>query len=110
MVMPLRCWYHAAILPLWHTLRCRHAAHAGTGKADRGGRYRGRVFLVEEALDAAVAAVETAATPTREELEALLIDGIGSGEAVEADEAFWNRLRAETGQMVTERQGRKQRR
>jgi Arc/MetJ-type ribon-helix-helix transcriptional regulator len=60
----------------------------------------------EEALDAAVAAVEIAAAPgfegTREELEALLAEGLNSGEPVEADEAFWNRLTAETDQMVAE--------
>jgi Arc/MetJ-type ribon-helix-helix transcriptional regulator len=58
----------------------------------------------EEALDAAVAAVEIAAVPgfegPREELEALLADGMNSGEPVEADEAYWNRLRAETGRMA----------
>jgi len=58
----------------------------------------------EEALDAAVAAVEIAAAPgfegTHEELDALLVEGQNSGEPVEVDEAFWNRLRAETGQMV----------
>lgn len=64
----------------------------------------------EEALDAAVAAVEIAAAPgfegTREELEALLLEGQNSGEPTEADEAFWNRLRAETDQMVVEHQAR----
>jgi Arc/MetJ-type ribon-helix-helix transcriptional regulator len=65
----------------------------------------------EEALDAAVAAVETAAAPdfegTQEELEDLLLEGLNSGEPVEADENFWNRLRAETDTMATERQARK---
>lgn len=60
----------------------------------------------EEALDAAVAAVEIAAAPgfegTQEELEALLMEGLSSGDAIEVDEAFWNRLRAETDQMVAE--------
>jgi Arc/MetJ-type ribon-helix-helix transcriptional regulator len=59
----------------------------------------------EEALDAAVAAVEIAAAPefegTREELEEFLLDGLNSGEPVEADEAFWDRLRAETDKMGT---------
>lgn len=67
----------------------------------------------EEALDAAVAAVETTAAPgfegTQEELEALLLEGLNSGELVEADEAFWNRLTAETDQMVAEHQARKPR-
>jgi Arc/MetJ-type ribon-helix-helix transcriptional regulator len=66
-----------------------------------------------EALDAAVAAVETAAAPgfegTQEELEELLLEGLNSGEPVEADEAFWNRLRAETDRMVAEHQARKPR-
>jgi putative addiction module CopG family antidote len=57
----------------------------------------------EEALDAAVAAVEIAGAPdfegTQEELEELLIEGLHSGEPVEADRAFWNRLRAETDEM-----------
>jgi len=64
----------------------------------------------EEALDAAVAAVEIAAAPgfegTHEELEALLKEGQNSGELIEADEAFWNQLRAETDQMVVEHQAR----
>ncbi len=64
----------------------------------------------EEALDAAVAAVEIAAAPgfegTKAELEALLVEGQNSGEPVEVDEAFWNRLRAETDQMVAEHQAR----
>lgn len=65
----------------------------------------------EEAIDAAVAAVEIAAAPnfegTREELEELLLDGLNSGEAVEVDETFWNRLRAETDRIATGYQTRK---
>ena len=64
----------------------------------------------EEALDAAVAAVEIAAAPgfegTREELEALLAEGLNSGDPIEANEAFWNRLRAQTDQMAAEHQAR----
>ena len=64
----------------------------------------------EEALDAAIAAAEIAAAPgfegTQEELEALLEEGLNSGEPIEADEVFWNRLRAETGQMVAEHEAR----
>jgi Arc/MetJ-type ribon-helix-helix transcriptional regulator len=67
----------------------------------------------EEALDAAVAAVEIAAAPEFEgsqaELEELLLDGLNSGEPVEADETFWNRLRAETDSMAAEHQARKPR-
>jgi Arc/MetJ-type ribon-helix-helix transcriptional regulator len=59
----------------------------------------------EEALDAAVAAVESVAAPgfegTPQELEELLAEGLNSGEPVEADEAFWNRVRAKTGRMVS---------
>ena len=65
----------------------------------------------EEALDAAVAAVEIAAASgfegPREELEELLLEGIHSGEAVEADEAYWNRLRAETDAMAKDHLARK---
>lgn len=65
----------------------------------------------EEALDAAVAAVEMAAAPdfdgTQEELEELLLDGLHSGTAVEADEKFWDKLRAATDSMAVEHQSRK---
>jgi Arc/MetJ-type ribon-helix-helix transcriptional regulator len=65
----------------------------------------------EEALDAAVAAVEIAAAPdfegTQKELEELLLEGVNSGEPVEADENFWNRLRAETDTIAMEHQARK---
>jgi Arc/MetJ-type ribon-helix-helix transcriptional regulator len=71
----------------------------------------GAYTSAEEALDAAVAAVETTASPdfegSHEELDVLLREGLSSGEAVEADEAFWKRLRAQTDQMVTEHQARK---
>ncbi len=62
----------------------------------------------EEALDAAVAAVELAATHgfegTHEELEALLMEGVNSGEPVEADQTFWKGLTIETDRMVAEHQ------
>ena len=65
----------------------------------------------EEALDAAVAAVEIAAAPefegTNAELEELLLDGLNSGEPVPVDENYWNRLRAKTDNMATEHQARK---
>jgi Arc/MetJ-type ribon-helix-helix transcriptional regulator len=65
----------------------------------------------EAALDAAVAAVEIAAAPgfkgPQEELEELLLEGLRSGEAVEADDAYWNRLRAETDAMAKEHLARK---
>jgi Arc/MetJ-type ribon-helix-helix transcriptional regulator len=68
----------------------------------------------KEALDAAVAAVEIAAAPgfegTQEELEALLLEGLNSGEPIEADEVFWNRLTTETDQMTADHQTRNRRR
>lgn len=67
----------------------------------------GAYHSAEEALDAAVAAVEIAAFPefegTREELEEFLLEGLNSGEPVTVDEAYWNRLRAETDRMGTGR-------
>jgi Arc/MetJ-type ribon-helix-helix transcriptional regulator len=63
---------------------------------------------VEEALDAAVAAVESVAVPgfegSPQELEALLAEGLHSGEPVEADEAFWNRLTEQTDRMAARQQ------
>jgi putative addiction module CopG family antidote len=54
----------------------------------------------EEALNAALAAVELTAAPgsqgTQEELVQLLAEGLNSGEPVEADAAYWARLRADT--------------
>lgn len=64
----------------------------------------GAYASTEEALEAAVAAVETAAAPdfegTTAELEELLLEGLHSGEPVEVDERFWNRLRGETDAMA----------
>ena len=65
----------------------------------------------EEALDAAVSAVETAAGPdfegSAEELEALLLSGLDSGKPVVADKHFRDRLRAETDQMARDHRARK---
>jgi Arc/MetJ-type ribon-helix-helix transcriptional regulator len=65
----------------------------------------------EEALDAAVAAVETFAAPNfegnQEELEELLLEGLNSGDPVEADEEFWNSLRAQTDAIAAEHQARR---
>jgi Arc/MetJ-type ribon-helix-helix transcriptional regulator len=65
----------------------------------------------EEALDAAVAAVEIAAAPdfegSQEELENLLLEGLNSGESVEADENFWNRLKVETDKIAAGHLARK---
>ncbi len=67
----------------------------------------------EEALDAALAAVETAAAPdfegSQEELEELLLEGLNSGEPAEADESFWNRLKAETDAIAAEHLARQPR-
>lgn len=66
-----------------------------------------------DVVDAALAAVEQQAIPdfegSQEELEALLREGLNSGEPVEADEAFWNRLTLETNRMVVEYRARKPR-
>ncbi len=74
---------------------------------------RGAYGSTEEAVEAAVAALESAVAPgfegTPEELEALLAEGLASGEPVEADAAYWSRLRARTDQMVAERQAAKPR-
>jgi Arc/MetJ-type ribon-helix-helix transcriptional regulator len=60
----------------------------------------------KEALNAALAAVEVAAEPgfegTQEELEQPLAEGLDSGEPVEADAAYWARLRADTDRMAAE--------
>ena len=64
----------------------------------------------QDVVDAALAAVEQAIRGfegSREELEELLLEGLDAGEPVEADESFWNRLRAETDGMVAEHQVRK---
>ena len=56
----------------------------------------------EEALDAAVAAVEIAAAPgfegSQEELERLLLDGLASKEL--SEENFWNSVDGETNAML----------
>jgi putative addiction module CopG family antidote len=68
----------------------------------------------QDVVDAALAVVERWAIHgfegTHEELEELLLDGLNSGEPIEADESFWNRFRAETDGMVAEQQVRKPRR
>lgn len=64
----------------------------------------------QDVVDAALAAVEQATRGfegTPEELEELLLEGLKSGEPVEADETFWNRLRAETDGLAAEHQARK---
>ena len=61
----------------------------------------------EEALDAAVAAAAPGFEGRQVELEEILMEGLNSGEPVEADEAFWNRLTAETDRMAAEHQARK---
>jgi hypothetical protein len=65
----------------------------------------------EEALNAALAVVETVAVPdfegTQDELETLLLDGLDSGAPVEADDGFRSRLTKETDRMATEQGPRK---
>ena len=65
----------------------------------------------QDVVDAALAVVEQWAAHgfegSQEELEKLLLDGLNSGEPIEADESFWNRLRAETDGMVAQQQIRK---
>jgi len=68
----------------------------------------GAYASAEEALNAALAVVETAASAgfdgTQEQLDTLLQEGLTSGEPIEANDAFWNRLRAETDHMAAEHQ------
>ena len=65
----------------------------------------------EEALNAALAAVETTAAHgfegSPDELDHLLLQGLNSGEPVEMNETFWQRLTTETDQLVVEHQARK---
>jgi hypothetical protein len=65
---------------------------------------------VEEALDAAVSAVEIAAGSgfegTQEELEELMVEGLNSGAGVEINDAYWSRLRAETDGIARSHLGR----
>ena len=67
----------------------------------------------EEAIEAVVSALEIVAAQSfdgaQAELEELLIAGLHSGEPVTADEAYWNRLRAETDGMAGEHMARKPR-
>ena len=71
----------------------------------------GAYHSTEEALDAAVAAVETAAAPdfegTQEELGELLTEGLNSGDPIEADDTFWTRLRAKTDTIAAQHKTRK---
>jgi Arc/MetJ-type ribon-helix-helix transcriptional regulator len=73
----------------------------------KAGAYRS----TEEALNAALAVVEAVAVPdfegTQDELETLLLDGLNSGKAIEADDAFWNRLTMETNRIAAEHGARK---
>lgn len=62
----------------------------------------GAYSSVEEALDAALIAVETASAPdfegTHEELEGLLAEGLASQELTE--DQFWNSVDRETNAML----------
>ncbi len=63
----------------------------------------GAYASVEEALSAAVAAVETAAAVpfegSPEELQALLQEGLDSGDPIDMGDAYLDRLRAQTNEM-----------
>ncbi len=63
---------------------------------------RGAYATTQEALDAGVAAIEFASEPLpedeREEIEALLLEGLES--PTESEEEFWTALKAETDQML----------
>lgn len=71
------------------------------------------LYSPADVVDAALAVVEQQATPdfegSQQELEELLLEGLNSGEPVEADEAFWNRLTVETDRMMAEHGARKPR-
>lgn len=64
----------------------------------------GAYASVEEALSAALAAVESAAAApfegSPEELQALLQEGLDSGDPIDMDNAYLDRLRAQTDEMV----------
>jgi hypothetical protein len=84
------------------------STHTRTGTENPGSCQRRSYRSAEEALNAALAVVETAAAPdfdgTQDELEALLLDGLDSGGPIQADDTFWSRLRAETGRIAAEHQ------
>lgn len=65
---------------------------------------RGSYQSVEEVVEAALAAVEQRAVPgfsgTREELEALLAEGMASQELTE--DQFWDSVNVQTNSMLTE--------
>ncbi len=66
---------------------------------------RGAYESVEEVVDAALAAVEQRTVPgfagTREELDALLAEGLASKELTEDE--FWGSVSAQTGALLAER-------
>jgi Arc/MetJ-type ribon-helix-helix transcriptional regulator len=66
---------------------------------------RGAYESVEEVVDAALAAVEQRTVPgfsgTREELDALLAEGLASKELTEAE--FWDSVNAQTDALLAER-------
>ena len=65
----------------------------------------------EEALDATVSAIEEASVHgfdgTQEELDALLLEGLNSGEPILADNDFWRRFAASTDQMLADHRARR---
>jgi hypothetical protein len=73
----------------------------------------GAYTTTEEALNAALAVVETAAEHgfegTQEELEELLLEGLNSGQCEQVNEDFWQRVTHKTDQILAEYQTRKPR-
>ena len=71
----------------------------------------GAYHSAEEALDAAVAAVEIVSAPgfdgSANELEELLREGLDSGEAVDADDEFWKGIRNQTDAIAEQHHTRK---
>ena len=67
----------------------------------------------EQAVSAALLAIEQVVPEgfegTPKELEALLLEGLSSGEPIPVDDAFWARLDKETDEMVREYESRKSR-
>ena len=79
-----------------------------TGDPDHPLSVFGKGTHAQRSQSVAIFQEAIAGTNVSEELQELLVEGFNSGEPVEADEAFWNRLTAETDQMVAE-QARKPR-
>ena len=90
-----------------------HSAHPDQERRVQSFVESGLYTSAQHVVDAALTAVEQWATQgfdgTQKELEEFLLEGLNSGEPIEADQSFWNRLRAETDGMVAEHHVRKPR-